>query len=372
MLTTKSRSPGFTLMELLIVLGIIAALLVLLLPTIFSQYKRFQIRQVEITIRNLEATLEEYRVTHRRHPTNEEGLLALIFIPDNAAGTSLQPGTAPGQMMETNPMMGGSGTIGPGMFNQPGVMPGTLGPGTVGPGAVGQSMMPGTMMPGTMESGSSGMWPGASNPTNPSASPMPNPAMMPNGSAWPGGMASGGMVPGGMAATWTQPFANENLYTQRRQRSAPYVRRESDLLDPWGNVYRFDSSMTWLGVNQFTGEDRPAIWSAGPDRQDHTDDDIRNWIPEEAVQLRAERQRQMQMQYGTGTTMQPNMMQPNMMPPDGMQPGGMPGTAMPMQPGGMPGTAMPMQPGGMPGTAMPMQPGGMPGVTMPMQPGGMP
>jgi general secretion pathway protein G len=52
----------------------------------------------------------------------------------------------------------------------------------------------------------------------------------------------------------------------------PYLSEESLPVDPWGNAYRYEFPPT-QGKNQ----DVPNIWSAGPDGQDSTEDDIVNW-----------------------------------------------------------------------------------------------
>lgn len=53
----------------------------------------------------------------------------------------------------------------------------------------------------------------------------------------------------------------------------PYM--EANLpLDPWHNAFRYE-----FPPSQNTGvaQDKPSIWSAGPDGKDGTDDDIVNW-----------------------------------------------------------------------------------------------
>jgi hypothetical protein len=133
----------------------------------------------------------------------------------------------------------------------------------------------------------------------------------------------------------------------------PYIDNEKELTDPWNQPYRYDSSLTYHGVNQFTGSTKPAIWSAGPDKTDGTDDDIRSWDIVEA-QERLQQRMQMQIQGG-GMGMGQDMM--TMEPTSILSPGTMPippgSSTMPIPPGS---NTMPIPPG--PGT-MPPTPTGM-------------
>ena len=370
MTTTHKRSAGFTLIELLIVLAIIITLFIFLVPTVLRGYQQYLARQAEINIRMIQGQLEVYLVDNKRYPTTEEGLYALIYIPDNVGVVpAMQPGGMPGTgdptTMDpslTGGMLGQSASTGPeALTNQ-----NPLGqPGVPGGDPMGQPTLPGSNMGGAMD------------PTT--GLPMTDPM--------------GGTAGTGMLSTWNQPYHNPQLYRQQppRTRSTPYIAL-SDLTDPWGQPYRYDASMTYYGANQYTGESRPAIWSAGRDKQDGTDDDIRNWNPAEVPGLLMQRQQQAQMQqqggqFGTQSIgaeslqmdlnnpmmSQPGMPQPGM-PQPGMPQPGMPQPGMP-QPGmpqpGMPQPGMP-QPGmpqpGMPQPGMP-QPGmpqtGMPQTGMP-------
>jgi len=201
-------------------------------------------------IQNFQEQLERYYTQHRRYPTTEEGLYALVYLPDNYSDApTIMP--TPGFISDfSDPMPGGSQPIGLGMMER---------------------------------------------------------------------------------TEWTQPFHNPNLYTQRRIR--PNGMEEKRLLDPWNRPYRYDDARNAYGVNPLTG-DRPAIWSAGPDGIDYTDDDIRNWNPDEAQQKLQDAMRRQtqqmpfggQMQFGTGPgfgvepmilNSQPNTLMP--VQPDGMQ-----------------------------------------------------
>jgi len=336
MTNTDKRRAGFTLMELLIVLAILIALLALLLPAVFNQRARWKERQANFKIGQLGGFLEDYATENNGYPTNEQGLFALIYIPDNVGVLpTIQPGGAMGT--GTDPslyggMAGGSGSIGPESLMTPQTDPTAMS----GSGAA---------VPGGMEM------------------PMSDPT---------------GVGGGGMTSTWTQYVHNPQIYLQQRKRSNPYVTNEKGLLDPWDRPYRYDNSQQYYGFN-ITGSTKPAIWSAGPDGVDGTDDDLRNWDPVEAQQAIALRQQQMQNQQGMGggmdgmTTIDPTGGMGGMQPPGGgMMP---PGSGMTPPGGGMmpPGGGMMPPGGGMqpPGGGMTPPGGGMmpPGGGM-MPPGG--
>ena len=344
MTTTDKSRAGFTLMEILIVVAIIMALAAFLLPTVFSARRKFNEDQARLQIERFETLLLEYDLKERGYPTNEQGLYALLYIPDNVGGFQ-QPG-----MGQTNPigmdqsqqfdnsMFGGSGGIGPtDPMNQQGVQ-----------------------NPMDMNSGF---------PTMP-------------GQQMTDQMSPDGTVMGGTA--WNQPVYNPQLYMQQRKRSAPYASDVKELIDPWKSQYRYDNSRDQYGLNPYTGEDKPAIWSAGYDKIDGTDDDIRNWIPSEAAQKRQEHMQRLQMQQqqmggmmdnsmfggsgGVGPSTMNNMPggMPNNMP--GGMPSNMPGGMPNNMPGGMPNNMPGGMPNNMPGGMPNNMPGGMPNNT----PGGMP
>jgi len=119
---------------------------------------------------------------------------------------------------------------------------------------------------------------------------------------------------------------NPQLYTQGQIRSGGI--HERLLLDPWGEPYRYNNTNNAYGVNQYTWDSKPAIWSTGPDRLHGTPDDIRNWNDEDVQRnMTAIQQRQMQTtpMGGGGTIgLDPNMMNMNQVID--------PRTGLPMQP----------------------------------------
>ena len=371
MTKTCKRLAGFTLMELLIVIVIIIGLFAFLVPFIGANRKKINDRRADMAIKTIQAQLELYFVEQRGYPTTEQGLYALYYVPDNygmtTPGQSPLPGGMPGSGMD------------PGGYNPSGTGGGVggitdmLNP-TSG-GTSGSTMeMPNPMMGNSPMTGTNPMV-----GTDPMTGSMMDPMGGMGGTGGTGGF-------GGTVSTWTQPTHNPQLYQRLKKRPSPYIELKQ-LTDPWGQPYRYDSTLDpTLGINRFTGTATPAIWSAGYDKKDYTDDDITSWDPAEAVLEMNRRQQEIQMQgqgLGAGVGGLTDQMSPGggmTMPPGGgmtMPPGGMtmpPGGGMTMPPGGMtmPPGGMTMPPGGgmtmPPGGGMTMPPGG--GMTMP--PGGVP
>ena len=314
MTTNYKCRAGFTLIEILIVVAIIVILFAFLVPSVISVMRKFNEDAARIQIQRLETHLEEYVLKEREYPTNEQGLYALVYIPDNVGGFQ-----QPGGMMGTTNMMG------MGQNQEFGGMAG-------GSGGLGLTNSP--MTPQDMTGTGGGFDPTfGQQMTNPISGQMSTDGTMMTGSAW------------------NQPVHNPQLYMLKRPRSSPYAKDEKQLIDPWKLLYRYDNSRDQYDLNPYTGEKKPAIWSAGPDNTDFTDDDIRNWVPAEANQKRQERMQQLQMQQQQmGGMMDGGMMGGSgVVGPNSMN--NQMGTGMPQMPGG---TGMPQMPGG---TGMPQMPG---------------
>ena len=78
------KSPGFTLLELLVVIVIIGLLAGYVAPRYFSQVGRSEVQVARAQIESLEKALDQYRLDLRRYPTAEEGLDALVAKPSSA------------------------------------------------------------------------------------------------------------------------------------------------------------------------------------------------------------------------------------------------------------------------------------------------
>lgn len=77
---------GFTLMELLVVLAILGLLMSLVGPRVLNQLGGAKVKTAAIQIKDLEQSLEMYKLDTGRYPSTDEGLVALVKKPGNASG----------------------------------------------------------------------------------------------------------------------------------------------------------------------------------------------------------------------------------------------------------------------------------------------
>jgi general secretion pathway protein G len=75
------RDTGFTLIEIMVVLVIIAILGALIAPQIIGQVDNARIKATKLDIRTLGTALDMYQMDNFRYPTTEQGLEALIKPP---------------------------------------------------------------------------------------------------------------------------------------------------------------------------------------------------------------------------------------------------------------------------------------------------
>jgi general secretion pathway protein G len=76
--------PGFTLLEVMIVIAIIGILAALVVPKIISRPDEARVVSAKHDIASLMQALKLYRLDNLRYPTTEQGLLALVVRPTNA------------------------------------------------------------------------------------------------------------------------------------------------------------------------------------------------------------------------------------------------------------------------------------------------
>ena len=83
--STRLKSPGFTLLELLVVIVIIGLLAGYVAPRYFSQVGKSEIQVAKAQIESTDKALDQFRLDVRRYPSTEEGLEALMVKPSNVA-----------------------------------------------------------------------------------------------------------------------------------------------------------------------------------------------------------------------------------------------------------------------------------------------
>lgn len=83
--TTKQQRrrgrSGFTLVELMVVIAIIAGLATIVGVNLFGALSESEVVQAKAQIRNLKTALTSYRITFSKFPTTAEGLKALVENP---------------------------------------------------------------------------------------------------------------------------------------------------------------------------------------------------------------------------------------------------------------------------------------------------
>jgi general secretion pathway protein G len=77
----SSKQLGFTLLELLVVLGIIAMLAGLVGPQVMKHMGESKVKAAKVQIEDLAQTLDMYKLDVGSYPTSEQGLDALIANP---------------------------------------------------------------------------------------------------------------------------------------------------------------------------------------------------------------------------------------------------------------------------------------------------
>ncbi len=77
----KRKQTGFTLLELLVVLGIIAMLAGLVGPQVMKHMGESKVKAAKVQIEDLSQTLDMYKLDVGSYPTSEQGLNALIENP---------------------------------------------------------------------------------------------------------------------------------------------------------------------------------------------------------------------------------------------------------------------------------------------------
>lgn len=83
-ITTSSRSRGFTLLEMLVVLVIIGLVAGLVGPRLFSKVDSSKVQTASVQIKMLRGAVESMRMDIGVYPTNEQGLDLLVTAPSDS------------------------------------------------------------------------------------------------------------------------------------------------------------------------------------------------------------------------------------------------------------------------------------------------
>lgn len=79
-----SQQRGFTLLELLVVLGIIAMLAGLVGPQVMKHMAEAKVKAAKVQVEDLAQTLDMYKLDVGSYPSSDQGLNALIESPEGA------------------------------------------------------------------------------------------------------------------------------------------------------------------------------------------------------------------------------------------------------------------------------------------------
>jgi general secretion pathway protein G len=77
----RKRQSGFTLIEIMVVVVILAVLGSLVVPRILENVDKARVTRAAADIRAIQTALETYRLDNFKYPTTEQGLMALVKQP---------------------------------------------------------------------------------------------------------------------------------------------------------------------------------------------------------------------------------------------------------------------------------------------------
>ncbi len=85
-LRRRPSEDGYTLTEMLVVIGIIGLIAVALTPSIINQFARAKAKTAQLQLDTLAANVEAFASDVGRYPTDKEGLQALLSQPGSVDG----------------------------------------------------------------------------------------------------------------------------------------------------------------------------------------------------------------------------------------------------------------------------------------------
>ena len=84
MLLKSKAQSGFTLLELLVVLGIIAMLAGIVGPQVMKHLGESKTKAAKVQVEDFSAALDMYKLDMGKYPTSDQGLQALIEAPEGS------------------------------------------------------------------------------------------------------------------------------------------------------------------------------------------------------------------------------------------------------------------------------------------------
>jgi general secretion pathway protein G len=88
----RSRQRGFTLIEIMVVVVILAVLGALVVPKILENVDKARVTRAQADIRAIQTALDLYRLDNFKYPTTEQGLQALVTQPVDPTITNYRSG----------------------------------------------------------------------------------------------------------------------------------------------------------------------------------------------------------------------------------------------------------------------------------------
>jgi general secretion pathway protein G len=79
----RARTRGFTLIEIMVVVVILAILGSLVAPKILGRLDEARVTKARTDLNQLKSALDQYRMDNFRYPTSEQGLDALVHRPND-------------------------------------------------------------------------------------------------------------------------------------------------------------------------------------------------------------------------------------------------------------------------------------------------
>lgn len=86
------RQRGFTLIEIMVVVVILAVLGALVVPKILENVDKARVTRAQSDIRAIQTALDLYRLDNFKYPTTEQGLQALVTQPSDPSITNYRAG----------------------------------------------------------------------------------------------------------------------------------------------------------------------------------------------------------------------------------------------------------------------------------------